>query len=166
MSSQRAVRARERLLSGAAAAALLLTGVAAATPTAATTSLPTTGSTVGGDALATTGLAVDSPGTTPLPKVSASAWLLADLDTGEVLAAQDPHGRWRPASTLKVLTALTLMPSLDPTTVYTAQWEDANADGSRAGIVPDATYTVHQLWQALFLVSGNDAASSLAHAAG
>ena len=166
MSSQRAVRARGRLLSGAAAAALLLAGAAGATPAAATTSGPTAGSTVGGDALATTGLAVNSPGSTPLPQVSASAWLLADLDTGEVLAAQDPHGHWRPASTLKVLTALTLMPSLDPTTVYTAQWEDANADGSRAGIVPDATYTVHQLWQALFLVSGNDAASSLAHAAG
>ncbi len=166
MSSQRAVRARDRLLSGAAAVALLLAGVAGTTPAFATASGSTSSGTVGGDALATAGLAVDSPGSTPLPDVNASAWLLADLDTGEVLAAQDPHGKWRPASTLKVLTALSLMPSLDPTTVYTAQWEDANADGSRAGIVPDASYTVHQLWQALFLVSGNDAASSLAHAAG
>jgi D-alanyl-D-alanine carboxypeptidase (penicillin-binding protein 5/6) len=162
MSSQRAVRVRDRLLPAAAAAVLLLAGVAGAGPSAATTA-PTA---VGGAPLGTTGLVVDSPGSTPLPKVSASAWLLADLDTGEVLAAQDPHGHWRPASTLKVLTALTLMPTLDPTTVYTAQWEDANADGSRAGIVPDATYTVDQLWQALFLVSGNDAASALAHAAG
>ena len=32
--------------------------------------------------------------------------------------------------------------------------------------MPDATYTVHQLFQALFLVSGNDAASALANAAG
>jgi D-alanyl-D-alanine carboxypeptidase (penicillin-binding protein 5/6) len=157
------VTVRDRLLSGAGAAALLLTAVAGAGPAAATT---TTSTAVGGEALATTGLAVDSPGSTPLPRVSASAWLLADLDTGEVLAAQDPHGRWRPASTLKVLTALTLLPQLDPTAVYTAQWEDANADGSRAGIVPDASYTVDQLWQALFLVSGNDAASALAHAAG
>ncbi len=122
--------------------------------------------TVGGERLASRGLVVDAPGAPALPKISASAYLLADLDTGEVLAAHDPHGRWRPASTLKVLTALTLLPVLDPTTVYTAQWEDANADGSRAGIVPDATYTVDQLFQALFLVSGNDAASSLANAAG
>ena len=44
----------------------------------------------------------------PLPEaVSAASFLLADLDTGEVLAAKDPHGRLRPASTLKVLTALT-----------------------------------------------------------
>ena len=159
MRSQRAATTRCRLLACVAAVTLLGAG---ALPAAATT----TGSTVGGEALATTGLAVDAPGATALPEVSASAYLLADLDTGEVLAAKDPHGRWRPASTLKVLTALTLMPQLDPTTVYTAQWEDANAEGSRAGIVPDASYTVDQLWQALFLVSGNDAASSLAHVYG
>ena len=83
-----------------------------------------------------------------------------------MLAAKDPHGRLRPASTLKILTALTLLPELDPATVYTAQWEDANVEGSRAGLVPDATYTVDNLFQALFLVSGNDAASALANAAG
>jgi D-alanyl-D-alanine carboxypeptidase (penicillin-binding protein 5/6) len=121
---------------------------------------------VGGPALATTGVVVDAPGSQALPTVRAAAYLLADLTTGEVLAAKDPHGHLRPASTLKVLTALTLLPRLDPGTVYTAQWADANAEGSRAGIVPDATYTVGQLFQALFLVSGNDAASALAHAAG
>jgi D-alanyl-D-alanine carboxypeptidase (penicillin-binding protein 5/6) len=121
---------------------------------------------VGGPALASTGVVVDAPGSQALPKVHAAAYLLADLTTGEVLAAKDPHGHLRPASTLKVLTALTLLPKLDPTTVYTAQSADANAEGSRAGIVPGATYTVSQLFQALFLVSGNDAASALAHAAG
>ena len=105
---------------------------------------------------------VDAPGSAPLPKIGAASYLLADLTTGEVLAAKDPHGRLRPASTLKILTALTLLPELDPAAVYTAQWEDANAEGSRAGLVPDATYTVHNLFQALFLVSGNDAASALA----
>jgi D-alanyl-D-alanine carboxypeptidase (penicillin-binding protein 5/6) len=122
--------------------------------------------TVGGEQLATAGLVVDAPGAEPLPQVGAAAYLLADLTTGEVLAAKDPHGRLRPASTLKILTALTLLPELDPATVYTAQWEDANTEGSRAGLVPDATYTVDQLFQALFLVSGNDAASALANAAG
>ena len=74
---------------------------------------PTTApSTVGGERLATHGIVVDAPGATALPKVGASSYLLADLDTGEVLAAKDPHGRLRPASTLKVLTALTLMPKL------------------------------------------------------
>ena len=101
-----------------------------------------------------------------LPRLSAGSYVLADLDTGEVLAARNPHGRLRPASTLKVLTALTLLPELDPRTVYTAASEDANVEGSKVGIVPNATYTVHNLFEGLFLMSGNDAANALANAAG
>ena len=33
------------------------------------------------------------------PQVRAAAWLVADLDTGQVLAAKAPHARLRPAST-------------------------------------------------------------------
>ncbi len=153
--------ARVRPLVLAALTAALLVAPAAGPATA-----DTAPATVGGEQLATTGLVVDAPGAEALPKIGAAAYLLADLTTGEVLAAKDPHGRLRPASTLKILTALTLLPQLDPTTVYTARWEDANTEGSRAGLVPDATYTVDQLFQALFLVSGNDAASALANAAG
>jgi serine-type D-Ala-D-Ala carboxypeptidase (penicillin-binding protein 5/6) len=116
--------------------------------------------------LDSTGLVLDAPGAKPLPKLSAASFLLADLDTGEVLAAHNAHGRLRPASTLKVLTAVTLLPRLDPAAIYTAQSADANVDGSRVGVVPEATYTVHQLFQGMFLMSGNDAASALANAAG
>lgn len=146
----------------------LIVAALLAAPIAATSAAAADGSAgpVGGPAMGTTGLVVDAPGAAPLPEVGASAWLLADLETGEVLAATDPHGRYRPASTLKVLTALTLLPRLEPGTIYAARWEDANSQGSRVGVVPDATYTVHQLFQALFLVSGNDAARALAHAAG
>ena len=102
----------------------------------------------------------------PLPRLSAAAYLVADLETGDVLAARDLHGRYRPASTLKVLTALTLLPELDPAATYTAVHDDAAVDGSKVGIVPDATYTVHNLFEGLFLMSGNDAANALANAAG
>ena len=137
--------------------------LASATPAPAAQRSTTT---IGGAALASTGLVLDAPGATPLPKISAGSFLLADLDTGEVLAARNPHGHLRPASTLKVLTALTVLPRLDPAALYTARWDDANTEGSRVGIVPDASYTVHQLFQGLFLQSGNDAASALANAAG
>jgi D-alanyl-D-alanine carboxypeptidase (penicillin-binding protein 5/6) len=152
---------RVRATLGVLAATVLL-----GTPVSPALAATTSPSVVGGERLASTGLVVDAPGSTPLPQLGASSYLLADLTTGEVLAAKNPHGRLRPASTQKVLTALTLLPRLDPDAVYTAQWEDANVDGSRAGLVPDATYTVHQMFQALFLVSGNDAASALANAAG
>lgn len=144
------------------AALAVATAFPVATPAA---SAAATG-TIGGERLATTGLVVDAPGAEPLPKLTAGSWLLADLDTGEVLAAKNPHGRLRPASTLKILTALTVLPQLDPAATYVAQWEDANAEGSRVGVVPDASYSVHNLLEALFLVSGNDAARALANAAG
>ena len=50
----------------------------------------------------------------PLPNVPASAWVIANASTGQVLAAKDPHGEFGPASTLKVLTAITLIPLLNP----------------------------------------------------
>ena len=166
-------RRRARHLVGAVTTALLLSIVASAAavtatagPAAATVRVVDADGTVGGDALASHGIVVDAKGAPALPKVAASSYLLADLTTGDVLAAKDPHGVFRPASTLKILTALTLLPRLDPTTVYTATDADARAEGSRVGMVPGATYTVAQLLQALMLVSGNDAASGLASVAG
>lgn len=157
-------RLRAAVACGAAAAVLVTSGgPASADGTAGPSG---TAAPVGGAALGSRGVVLDAPGATPLPRLTASSFVLADLATGEVLAARDPHGRLRPASTLKVLTAVTIMPRLDPDEVYTASWDDANVEGSRVGIVPDATYTVHQLWQGLFLVSGNDAANALATAAG
>jgi serine-type D-Ala-D-Ala carboxypeptidase (penicillin-binding protein 5/6) len=102
----------------------------------------------------------------PLPRLSAASYLVADLESGEVLAARGMHDRHRPASTLKVLTALTVLPLLDPADTYTAVHDDAAVDGSKVGIVPDATYSVHNLFEGLFLMSGNDAANALANAAG
>jgi len=145
-----------------AAGAAIVLGFAVPGPALATTA----GGTVGGERLASRGLVVDAPGAAALPEVGAAAWVLADLDSGEVLAARDPHGRYRPASTMKILTALALLPQLRPEETYVAQWEDANVVGSKVGIVPGAAYSVRNLFEALFLVSGNDAARALASAGG
>ena len=41
---------------------------------------------------------VTAPRHPPLPDVRpAEAWLVADLDTGDIIAAKEPHGRHRPA---------------------------------------------------------------------
>ena len=66
---------------------------------------------IGGPQLAARGVVVNyPPGTMPrLPNVAASAFVIADASTGQVLAAKDPHGWYRPASTLKVLTAVALI---------------------------------------------------------
>src|SRR5438445_12865121 len=63
---------------------------------------------IGGPQLAGRGVIVNYPaqGGRRLPRVRASAWVVADAGAGQVLAARDPHGWYRPASTLKVLPAI------------------------------------------------------------
>jgi D-alanyl-D-alanine carboxypeptidase (penicillin-binding protein 5/6) len=61
------------------------------------------GQPVGGPRLLSRGVVLPA-GAPPLPKhLTAHAWLIADLDTGAVMAARDPHGRYQPASILKAL---------------------------------------------------------------
>jgi D-alanyl-D-alanine carboxypeptidase (penicillin-binding protein 5/6) len=124
------------------------------------------GVTVGGGSLDTRGT-VAAEGGAPLPvEVVAPGWLVADAGTGAVLAARDPHGRYYPASTLKVLTLLTLLPLLDPAQVVEGTVEDESVEGSRVGLVTGGRYPVSLLFEALVMQSGNDAANALARAAG
>jgi D-alanyl-D-alanine carboxypeptidase (penicillin-binding protein 5/6) len=124
------------------------------------------GSTVGGEGLGTRGL-VTVAGAPALPEgIDAHGWLVADLGTGQVLGAQDPHGRYYPASTLKTLTLLTLAPTLDHGLVVEATVEDEAIEGSRVGLVHGGQYSADLLFRALVMQSGNDAANALARAGG
>nr|WP_255426798.1 serine hydrolase [Pseudonocardia sp. C8] len=100
-------------------------------------------------------------GPVPPPPVGVASYLVADLDTGAVLAARAPHARHRPASTIKLLLAMVVDRALPPEQVVTGTVEDANIEGSRAGIGPGGRYTVDQLLHGLLLASGNDAAHAL-----
>jgi len=120
---------------------------------------------VGGDQLAARGL-IAPAGAPALPATSAAGWLVADLDTGEVLAARDPHGRYAPASTLKTLTAETLIPKLDRRAMVQPTFDDVNVEGSKVGLVDTMRYPVDELFRSMLVVSGNDAALALATANG
>jgi D-alanyl-D-alanine carboxypeptidase (penicillin-binding protein 5/6) len=121
---------------------------------------------VGGELLGRCGI-ITPAGAPPLPeKIGATSWLVADMDTGEVLAAKDPHGRYRPASTLKVLLAIVALRELSLGTVVTGKDEDADMEGSRVGIGAGGRYSNLELMQALMMVSGNDAANALARQLG
>jgi D-alanyl-D-alanine carboxypeptidase (penicillin-binding protein 5/6) len=67
---------------------------------------------------------------------------------------------------MKTLTALTLLPRLNPASVVTASDADASVDGTRVGLVPRFRYRVSDLFTAMLVVSGNDAATALAEAYG
>ncbi|MFK4088636.1 D-alanyl-D-alanine carboxypeptidase family protein [Kribbella sp. NPDC020789] len=114
---------------------------------------------VGGE-LMTAKPTVVATGATP-PAVQASAYVVADLDTGDVLAAKAPHAKLRPASTLKTLTALVLLPRLKKTDQVIGTDADARIVGSKVGVSPGLKYTVDLLFEGMFLASGNDAVNAL-----
>ncbi|MEU7563892.1 D-alanyl-D-alanine carboxypeptidase family protein [Streptomyces eurythermus] len=152
-------RLSRRAVLGLTAAALPLSTATDATAAAATTTV------VGGERLARTGVQVR--GASGLPKkLTARAWLVADCASGEVLASFDAHRRLAPASTLKMLFADTVLKKFDRARRYKvtdADLADVPAGSSLVGIKPGITYTVEQLWQGVFLRSGNDAVHVLSH---
>ena len=123
---------------------------------------------VGGAELASPGIVVHYPakGAVPLPQVPASAYVIADANTGQVLAAQDAHGLFPPASTLKMLTATTLIPLLNPSAYITASTQATTVEPNIAGLVAGSSYKVSDLFNALLLISANDAAIALAQGTG
>jgi len=124
--------------------------------------LPVPAKPVGGDALSGCGVIV-APNTPPVPgDVSAESWLVADLDTGDIIAARDPHARHRPASIIKVLTAMQSINELPLNKMIDGTQDDANAEGTRVGVDVGGHYTVNDLLHGLLMHSGNDAAHALA----
>ncbi|NIL60928.1 D-alanyl-D-alanine carboxypeptidase family protein [Salinispora arenicola] len=122
---------------------------------------------VGGSALATAGLVTPAGGPQP-PGVTATSWLVADLDTGQVLGACGPHEHGTPASVQKLLLAAALMPRLDPQQVVTVTKEDLDIErgSSAVGLLAGGRYPVETVWLGLLLQSGNEAANVLARLGG
>ncbi|WP_373294659.1 D-alanyl-D-alanine carboxypeptidase family protein [Streptomyces albiflavescens] len=136
-------------------------------PTASPTTTPSATppanmSTVGGERLGQSGTQVNlGTGAPVLPKdLTARSWIVADAESGDILAAHNAHWRLPPASTLKMLFADTVLPKFPKTMkhkVVTSDLAGIGSGSSMVGIKEDETYTVHDLWLGVFLRSGNDA---------
>ncbi|MFC5893492.1 D-alanyl-D-alanine carboxypeptidase [Streptomyces ramulosus] len=127
---------------------------------------PAVMSRVGGERLGVPGVQVQlRDGAPKVPKeISARSWIVSDAESGEVLAAKNPHWQLPPASTLKMLFADTVLPKFRKDEKYTvkpADLEGMGAGSSLVGIKENLTYTVHDLWLGVFLRSGNDAVHTL-----
>jgi D-alanyl-D-alanine carboxypeptidase (penicillin-binding protein 5/6) len=147
-----------------AAAGLVAVAVAAPAPAAAAAGPGA----IGGTQLSGRGVIVSyGPGRAPkLPGVKASAFVIADAGTGQVLAAKDPHGWYRPASTLKMLTAVSLIPLLNPNATVVASKQATSVSPNVVGLISGHAYKISDLFTALLTISANDAAVALAQAAG
>jgi D-alanyl-D-alanine carboxypeptidase (penicillin-binding protein 5/6) len=157
------------VLAAAGAVVAALTAVAPAAAAAAASSPPPANpATIGGARLAGRGVIVNhAPGSGPkLPAIKASAWIIADAGTGQVLAAKDPHGWYRPASTLKVLTAISLIPVLNPDATTVASKQATSVSPNIVGMLAGHAYKISDLFTALLTISANDAAMALAQATG
>jgi D-alanyl-D-alanine carboxypeptidase (penicillin-binding protein 5/6) len=150
-----------------AAPAVAASGAASPSPsgTASPAAAPTA---IGGAALGGHRVIVNygSSGVGKLPKVTASAWVIANAGTDQVLAARNPHGWYRPASTLKVLTAISLIPLLNPDGTVVATKQATSVTPNVVGLITGHAYKISDLFTALLTLSANDAAVALTQATG
>lgn len=105
---------------------------------------------------------IEPIGSVQIPDGPAPAWIVADMDTGQVLAGRDMYVAHPPASTIKALLALTALDELNLDSSVVATAANANVECNCAGVKAGHTYTARQLLEATLLVSGNDAANTLA----
>lgn len=99
---------------------------------------------------------------TRLPTITARAALLADASTGRVLLAYHADDPLPPASTTKIMTALVVLERADLDALVTVPAEALIGEASM-GLTPGERLTVRDLLYGLLLVSGNDAAMTLAN---
>ncbi|MEV7563327.1 D-alanyl-D-alanine carboxypeptidase family protein [Streptomyces sp. NPDC048331] len=123
---------------------------------------PVSMSTVGGSLLGQPGTQVNLlPGAPALPaNLTGRSWIVADAESGEVLAAHNAHWQLPPASTMKMLFADTVLPTLPKDRIHQVTDKDMEGVGpgsSMVGVKEHLEYSVHDLWLGVFLKSGNDA---------
>lgn len=117
-----------------------------------------------------------APTTAPTPvtpdyaslTLTAKSIYVFNADTGDVLFQRDADAPRAPASTAKIITALTVLNDVRPEEVVTIDPSDVvdPVEESNMGLQAGDTVTVHDLLVGLFLPSGNDAANALARFAG
>jgi len=103
------------------------------------------------------------------PPIAAKSWLVMDVASGQVLAAEAPDQRVDPASLTKLLTAYLTFSALrdgklkleQRPAVSEAAWK---AIGSRMFIEPNKPASVEELLNGMIVQSGNDASIALAEA--
>ncbi len=121
---------------------------------------------VGGPRLGGCGVVVAAGMGKPPAKLTSAAWLVADLGSGDVLAAKDPHGRYRPASTIKVLLALVALDELNLESPVVVHKQEYETEGDSCGTGPRGRYTNRDMLTGLLMASGNDCAMVIAREIG
>jgi D-alanyl-D-alanine carboxypeptidase (penicillin-binding protein 5/6) len=96
--------------------------------------------------------------TSPPPK----AWIVADAGTGAIVNQHDEHAAFSPASTTKVMTALTAIERLPPNATINVTAQAANQPASKINMQVGQKWTFTDALASLMIVSANDAAWAIA----
>jgi D-alanyl-D-alanine carboxypeptidase (penicillin-binding protein 5/6) len=107
------------------------------------------------------GRAAAAPAATTAP-IPPHAWIVADAGTGEVLGAHDDHTAYPPASTTKIMTALTAVERLPPDAAITVSALAASRPASKISMQPGQRWKLSDALASLLVVSANDAAYAIA----
>lgn len=106
----------------------------------------------------------------PAPLLTAASAIAIDEKTGRLLFALDAHRKRRPASTVKMMTALVALQHRSPYTTMRVPAGVAtvttDVGGSAMGIAPGQAFAMRDLLYGLLLPSGNDAAFTIAQSIG
>ncbi len=106
---------------------------------------------------------VTPAGGNPAPYLSAQAAILIDAETGQVLFEKSAGELRPPASTTKILTAIMGIESSDLQRVFEVHDHSGGLEGSSANLYDGQKVTMDLLVRGALVVSGNDAASAIAH---
>ena len=98
----------------------------------------------------------------PLPK----AFVLVDVDTGNVLAGQDARQPKYPASTIKLLTALIAVQRLSAGDVVPISARAESMPARKMNVKAGQQWALSDLMHAMLMVSANDAAVAIAERIG
>jgi D-alanyl-D-alanine carboxypeptidase (penicillin-binding protein 5/6) len=155
-----------------ATAPVLATAQSTAAPSAPATQAPAEGAAAALAPVQTppsTLFTVGELATVPAPTLTAKAWLTLDVNSGQVIAAQNPQERVEPASLTKLMAAYLVFEAIEnkrlslEQTVHISEkaWK---TEGSRMFVQPNSQVSVDELLQGVIVQSGNDATVALAEA--
>ncbi|MDY7025144.1 MAG: D-alanyl-D-alanine carboxypeptidase family protein [Pseudomonadota bacterium] len=101
------------------------------------------------------------------PKLKASAWVLMEAQSGNIIAENNPHAKLPPASMTKLMTAYVVYDALEDDIIalddiVTVSETAHSMGGSKMFLRQGEKVTVQELIKGLVIVSGNDASVALA----
>lgn len=94
--------------------------------------------------------------------IGANSVLLVDFENGDIIFSQNMDQKLPAASTIKIMTALVALSNADTSSVYTVSENAGKIGENSMGLTFGEKLTVLELLYGMMLVSGNDAAITIA----